>query len=52
MYISIYDNNYELRKIALIDLEANLNCIQERLVPTQYYEKKLMNDYMEPILKN
>ena len=25
--------------IALIDCGANMNCIQERLIPIQYYEK-------------
>ena len=25
--------------ITLIDCGANMNCIQERLIPTQYYEK-------------
>lgn len=37
----ILDQIFEL--IALIDYGTDLNCIQERLIPTQYYKKKLKN---------
>lgn len=37
--VSIYINNFELKTIALFDSEADLNCIQEGLIPTKYYIK-------------
>ena len=37
--IKITIHNFELELIALIDTGADLNCIQEGLLPTKYYEK-------------
>ena len=31
--------DFEVEMVALIDSGANMNFIQERLIPTQYYEK-------------
>ena len=31
--------DFEVKMVALIDSRANMNCIQEGLIPTQYYEK-------------
>lgn len=37
------DNDFKLETIALIDLGANLNYIQEGLIPTKYFEKLKKN---------
>jgi len=37
--VSIFINNFELKTIALFDSGADLNCIQEGLIPTKYYKK-------------
>ena len=38
--------------ITLIESKTDINCIEEGIISTQYYEKKLYNNYMEPILKS
>ena len=35
----VINKEFSLTKIALIDLGADMNCIQERLIPLKYYEK-------------
>ena len=35
----VINKEFSLTKIALIDSGANMNCIQERLIPLKYYEK-------------
>ena len=35
----VIKDKFVLHTIALIELEASLNCLQEGLVPTQFYEK-------------
>ena len=37
--IIVIKYKFVLNIVALIDLEATLNCLQEGLVPTQFYEK-------------
>ena len=33
------DNNFKTNVIALMDPEADYNCIREGTIPTKYYEK-------------
>ena len=35
----VINKEFSLIEIALIDSGANMNCIQERLIPLKYYEK-------------
>ena len=35
----VINNEFALTKIVLIDSGADMNCIQERLIPFKYYEK-------------
>ena len=35
----VINKEFSLTEIALIDSGANMNCIQERLIPLKYYEK-------------
>ena len=37
--IIVIKDKFVLNIVALIDLGATLNCLQEGLVPTQFYEK-------------
>ena len=34
----VINKEFSLIEIALIDSGANMNCIQERLIPLKYYE--------------
>lgn len=40
-YINIKIHDMEIETIALIDTGANMNCIQEGLIPTKYYHKTI-----------
>ena len=35
----VINKEFSLKEIALIDLGADMNCIQEGLIPLRYYEK-------------
>ena len=35
----VIDKEYIFETVALLDIGADSNCIQERLIPTKYYEK-------------
>ena len=35
----VINKEFSLTEIALIDSGADMNCIQERLIPLKYYEK-------------
>ena len=37
--VKVIIEDFEVEMVALIDLGADMNCIQEGLIPTQYYEK-------------
>ena len=37
--VKIIIKNYEIEVIVLVDIGADLNCIQEGLIPTKYFEK-------------
>jgi uncharacterized circularly permuted ATP-grasp superfamily protein len=39
----IINAEFQITTIALLDSGADMNCIQEGLIPTKYYEKKLKN---------
>jgi hypothetical protein len=39
--VKIIIENYEIEVIVLIDTGADLNCIQEGLIPTKYFEKSI-----------
>ena len=34
-------HEYEFNAIAMIDSGANINCIQEGMIPSKYYEKSI-----------
>ena len=36
----VINKEFSLTEIALIDLGADMNCIQEGLIPLKYYKKK------------
>lgn len=37
--VKIVSKDYEFTKVVLIDSGANLNCIQDGIIPTRYYSK-------------
>ena len=39
--VKIIIENYEIEVIVLVDTRADLNCIQEGLIPTKYFEKSI-----------
>ena len=40
----VINKEFSLTEIALIDLGADMNCIQEGLIPLKYYKKKNLKD--------
>ena len=43
--LSVYSHEYEFNVIAMIDLGTNMNCIQEGIIRSKYYENSTKKQF-------